>query len=94
MQLLQGVGMDQAMIKALDPLNTILDLSRRMTAAKIHHQDNKYRDDGLSIIATVPGERWERDVLDDGEIVVEVFKSTGPCRGKEAIAGLFARHTD
>jgi hypothetical protein len=77
-----------------DPMQILLDLSRRMHAAKIHHEITKYRDDGVSIIATVPGERWEIDVLGDGEIVVEVFKTLGDCRGKEALHELFARHSD
>ena len=77
-----------------DAMRILLDLSSRMHASKIHHTITKYRDDGVSIIATVPGERWEIDVLDDGEIVVEVFKAQGQCRGQEALDDLFARHSD
>jgi len=77
-----------------DPMQMLLDLSSRMHAANIHHEVTKYRDDGVSIIATVPGERWEIDILGDGQIVVEVFKAQGDCRGKEALDELFARHSE
>ena len=77
-----------------NPMRVLLDLADRLKSAKIHHRITRYRDDGVSIIATVPGERWEIDVLDDGEIVVEVFKVQGLCRGKEALDDLFARHSD
>lgn len=75
-----------------NPMQKLLELSDRMKAAGIHHEVTRYRDDGVSIIATVPGERWEIDVLDDGEVVVEVYKSQGGCRGEESLADLFARH--
>ena len=75
-------------------LKKLLALSDQLKAANIHHEVTRYREDGVSIIATVPGERWEIDVLDDGEIVVEVYKSQGNCRGEEALKELFERHSD
>ena len=75
-------------------LKKLLALSDQLKAANIHHEVTRYREDGVSIIATVPGERWEIDVLDDGEVVVEVYKSQGGCRGEEALKDLFDRHSD
>jgi hypothetical protein len=75
-------------------LKKLLALSDRLKSANIHHEVTRYREDGVSIIATVPGERWEIDVLDDGEIVVEIYKSQGGCRGEEALKDLFDRHSD
>jgi hypothetical protein len=54
----------------------------------------RYREDGVSIIANVPGERWEIDVLEDGEVVVEIYKSQGGCRGEEALKDLIAQHSE
>ena len=49
-----------------------------------------HRHDAVSILATVPGERWEIDVLDDGDVDFERFVTTGGVTGeaemKEAIA--------
>ena len=78
----------------INALKKLLSLSDRLKAANIHHEVTRYREDGVSIIATVPGERWEIDVLDDGEIVVEVYKSQGGCRGEEILEDLFTRHSD
>ena len=75
-------------------LKKLLALSDQLKAANIHHEVTRYREDGVSIIATVPGERWEIDVLDDGEIVVEVYKSQGGCRGEDSLKELFERHLD
>ena len=75
-------------------LKKLLALSDQLKAANIHHEVTRYREDGVSIIAIVPGERWEIDVLDDGEIVVEVYKSQGGCRGEDSLKELFERHLD
>ncbi len=75
-------------------MKKLLALSDQLKAANIHHEVTRYRDDGVSIIANVPGERWEIDVLDDGEVIVEVYKSQGGCRGEEALKDLLERHSD
>lgn len=75
-------------------LKKLLALADQLKAAGIHHEVTRYREDGVSIIANVPGERWEIDVLDDGEVVVEVYKSQGGCRGEDALAELLNRNSD
>jgi hypothetical protein len=57
-----------------DALSRVL---RQLDAAQIHHAFSHYRDDAISIAAVVPGERWEIDVLEDGEIDFERFVSGG-----------------
>jgi hypothetical protein len=79
---------------ASNPLKKLLALSDQLKAADIHHDVTRYREDGVSIIAAVPGERWEIDVLEDGEVVVEIYKSQGGCRGEEALKDLIAKHSD
>ena len=76
------------------PLAKLLALSDRLKEAGIQHEVTRYREDGVSIIANVPGERWEIDVLEDGEVVVEIYKSQGGCRGEEALKDLFAQHSE
>ncbi len=78
----------------LNALKKLLELSDRLKAGGIAHEVTRYREDGISIIASVPGERWEIDVLDDGEIVVEIYASHGGCRGEDALKDLFARHSE
>jgi len=58
-------------------MRVFLDLTDRLTEASIQHDMKRFRDDALSIVASVPGEYWEIDVLNDGSLNVEVFKSDG-----------------
>jgi len=60
-----------------NPFATLMELIRELKEAKIFFELSHHRDDGISILATVPGERWEIDVLDDGEVDFERFKSDG-----------------
>lgn len=77
-----------------NPLKKLLALADDLKGAGIHHEVTRYREDGVSIIAAVPGERWEIDVLDDGDVVVEVYKSQGGCCGEEALRALIAKHSE
>lgn len=60
-----------------DAMQVLLELSDRLAEAGIQHDLKRFRDDALSIVASVPGEYWEIDVLDDGSLNVEVFRSDG-----------------
>jgi hypothetical protein len=44
--------------------------------------------------AHVPGERWEIEFFEDGEIEVEIFRSDGSLRGADALEDLFRRFSD
>ncbi len=81
-------------MSGINALKKLLELSDRLKAANIAHEITRYREDGVSIVAAVSGERWEIDVLEDGEVVVEVYKSQGGCRGEDALKELLERHSD
>ena len=61
-----------------------------LEAAQIHFTVSYHRYGAVSVLATVPGERWEIDVLEDGDVDFERFVSTGGVTGEaemnEAIA--------
>lgn len=42
----------------------------------------------------VPGERWEIEFHEDGQIGVEVFVSSKGIQGPELLKQLFQRHSD
>jgi hypothetical protein len=77
LDLLSTLGMEvhprgeEAQLKKLARIEQIL------AKAGIHFVRNDYRDNAVSLFATVPGQRWEIDVMDDGEVEVECFKSDG-----------------
>lgn len=75
----------------MQPLLTFL---RRLSEAKIHHQLTHVRDEAIMVEIAVPGERWEVEVIEDGEVEVEVFRSDGEIRGAEMLDDLFSRFSD
>ena len=60
-----------------NPFETLQAIFRSLDAAAIHYTVARYRDDAVSIRATVPGERWEIDILDDGSVDFERFIADG-----------------
>jgi len=59
------------------PFDVLQSIFLRLDAASIHYTVARYRDDAVSIRATVPGERWEIDVIDDGTVDFERFVGDG-----------------
>jgi hypothetical protein len=76
---------------ATENLYALLD---RLRQAKIHYQMCDRRDGAVSIDVTVPGERWEIDMLADGAVEIEVFKSDGAIHDEAKLAELFERFSD
>jgi hypothetical protein len=52
------------------------------------------RENALTVLVAVPGERWEIEFLSNGSIEVEKFISTGEIYGSESLSELFARYAD
>jgi hypothetical protein len=73
-----------------DPYRRLMKIIHALEDARIHFTVTRYRRDAISIQATVPGERWEIDVLADGSVEFERFVSQGGVTGtgelKQAIA--------
>ncbi len=77
-----------------DRFDRVLAFLRRLDEAKIHYEMSHYRDDAISVKVTVPGERWEVDFLEDGDVDVERFLSNGHIDDESALDELFARFSD
>ena len=78
-----------------DPFAKLTGIMRALEAAQIHFTVARYRDDAVSIQATVPGERWEIDVLDDGDVDFERFVSDGGVtRGETELRAFIARFAE
>ena len=72
----------------------LIDFLDRLKAARIHYGLSDPTDGAIMVSITVPGERWEVEVLADGQFRVEVFRSRGGVEGAEAIDELFRRFSD
>jgi hypothetical protein len=71
-------------------LERVQSISQRLKDAGIWHEVRAYRQDGLSIVARVPQAYWEIDVLDDGSVDVEEFRSNGLSGSSDQIDRLIA----
>jgi len=74
-----------------DPYRRLMKIIHALEAARIHFTVTRYRRDAISVLATVPGERWEIDVLEDGEVEFERFLSKGGVGGKAEFKQAIAR---
>jgi len=74
--------------------DSLYELLSRLRRAKIHHVVRHDREGAVSVDVTVPGERWELDVLEDGTVEIEVFKSDGSIFGESKLKELFERFSD
>jgi len=72
----------------------VLDILKRLDDAKIAYTISYHRSDAVSICATVPGERWEIDVLSDGEIDFERFVSDGHLGDPSELETYILKFTD
>ena len=73
------------------PLYRIL---AELEAAKIHFTLTRVRDETVMIEAHVPGRHYEIEVFADGQIEVEVYKSTGNIGGQELVDELLRDFSD
>jgi len=65
-------------------------LSKKLENAGIWNEIRAFREDGLTVLARVPGEYWEIDLLEDGTTDVEVLRSTGELEDEFSIERLIS----
>ena len=65
-------------------------LSKRLEDAEIWNEIRLFREDGITVLARVPGEYWEIDLLEDGATDVEVFRTAGDLEDESSIERLIS----
>ena len=66
----------------------------KLDKAKIAFELRRSRVDAIMVRINVPGERWEVEYLEDGEVEVERFPSEGEIHDESMLEDLFARFSD
>ena len=74
-----------------DGLSGVLD---RLRKAGIEFTLGVTREESITVFAAVPGERWEIDVFRDGQIELEVFRSSGTILDEEALRARILQYAD
>ncbi len=72
----------------------MLSFLRKLEVAKIAYELRHSRDDAIMVRINVPGERWEVEFLEDGEIEIERFSSSGEIHDHQVLKELFAKYSD
>ena len=77
-------------IEQINRLQTLLDFLDELERHHLHFKLERHRSETIMVLVNVPGERWEVEFFGDGEIEVEVFRSSenGVVGGDEAQAAL------
>ncbi len=81
------------MSEKITTLSKVVDFLKKLQSAGISYELAAHIPRALSVKVTVPGERWEIEFYEDGQVAVEVFKSQG-VRGPELLPELFERWSD
>ena len=74
-------------------MKELIKFLEKLDDNKIYYKLNKIRDSILVEIA-VPGERWEVEFFEDGNIEIEKFTSTGTIFDSSELQTLFDNHSD
>ena len=71
-------------------LKTLLEFIDQLEVQKIFFCLERHRSDAIMVRVDVVGEHWEIEFFADGEIEVEIFRTTdnGVMRGSEALSAL------
>jgi hypothetical protein len=77
-----------------DLFGKLLAFLRRLEEAKIAYRLRHSRDDAIMVQINVPGERWEVEFLEEGDVEVERFVSGGQIDDEAALDELFAKFSD
>jgi hypothetical protein len=81
----------------MNSLKKVLNFLNKLDESGLGYSMEHNREDTLTVLVTVPGERWEVEFHDDGDVEVEVFYSGAEqedLEGEEALERLFTEYED
>ncbi|MGQ9424898.1 hypothetical protein ACXYTJ_02975 [Gilvimarinus sp. F26214L] len=81
----------------MNSLKKLLDFLNQLDEHGLGYSMEHNREDTITVLIAVPGERWEVEFHPDGEVEVEVFYSAADeedLEGEEALERLFALDDD
>jgi hypothetical protein len=78
----------------MEPFKKLMRFLDDLDERKIFYRLGRVRPETLMVEIAVPGERWEVEFFEDGQVEVEVFRSSGTIQGEEALTRLFDQFSD
>jgi uncharacterized protein (UPF0128 family) len=73
---------------------TIFELTRLLEARKIPFTLATFRDGAVTASCTVPGERWEIEIFEDGSVEFEVFHTAVEITGEAEMLARIDKFSD
>lgn len=73
-------------------LSTLTDFVDRLDTAQLHYTMTSVTEGAIKVGVTVPGEHWEIEFNEDGDIEVEIYRSNGELHDLEKTEELIATH--
>jgi hypothetical protein len=73
----------------MSDLSELTDLLDRLDAAEIRYTLSSVNEGSIMVGVDVPGEHWNVEFMDDGDIEVEIFKGDGQIFDYSVIEDLF-----
>jgi hypothetical protein len=77
-----------------DPFQKLMAILDQLDELRISYTLARVREDSVMVQAASPGERWEIEVMGDGSVEVEVFRSNGIICHEEKIKDLLECYAD
>jgi len=79
-------------VKTKPMVSSLLGFLERLDQHRIHYRLEHNRPESILVDIAVPGERWEVEFMENGDIEVERFVSDGSICGDEQLESLFDVH--
>jgi hypothetical protein len=76
------------------PLAKLTAFLERLDEARIPYTLHHSRDNAVMVCAFAPGEYWEIEFMDDGEIDIERYVSNGKIDDESVLEELFAKWSE
>ena len=78
----------------MDNLSKLLLFLKQLDKAKIHYSLSQVRKNAIMISITVPNERWEVEIMEDGTFEIERFRKYGGMENESLLKELFEKYSD
>ena len=75
-------------------LGVVLEFLNQLEEQQISYRLEHNRAETVMVLIAVPGQRWEVEFFEDGQIEIERFTSSGEIQGEEILEELFREFGD
>ncbi|HMN16512.1 MAG: hypothetical protein HND40_08200 [Ignavibacteriota bacterium] len=75
-------------------MKELISFLNKLEGKKMFYYLSKIRNESILIEVTVPGQKWEIEFMENGDVEIEKFLSDGKIYGKNELEILFQKFSD